>query len=160
VQFCGSDSKVRVYAFDMNGKIEMGWPLVLTQCPCNNRSLTPAIADIDGDKRADMVALSPNGILFAYGISELPPRGDWLQEDHDERNSFTLPPRLEDERLSASRIEPRAHMASGNILPIKEGARLFDAAGRRMGAPYDALPPGLYFAVKGNRAAARLLKVR
>ena len=160
VQFCGSDSKVRVYAFDMNGKIERGWPLVLTQCPCNNRSLTPAIADIDGDKRADMVALSPNGILFAYGISELPPRGDWLQEDHDERNSFTLPPRLEDERLTASRIEPRAHVTSGNILPIKEGARLFDAAGRRMGAPYDALPPGLYFAVEGNRAAARLLKVR
>ena len=161
VQFCGSDNRVRIYAFDIHGKIEKGWPIVLAQCPCNNRSLTPAVADIDGDKRSDLVALSPNGILYAYEISEFPPQGDWLQENHDARNSFALSPRLGRRKPSAVRERPRVHLsASESVSTVKGEWSVFDATGRRMTAPIDLLPPGLYFATEKGRPALRILKVR
>ncbi len=159
VQICGVDNVVRVYAGDLSGTVQLGWPINVTSCVCIYRIMTPAVTDIEGDGRADLVVVSPNGVVFAYEISDRSIKGGWLQERGDAANTCRPVEKGCPKRLKWDRVRITDNIDDGKQWKI------YNVSGRMLGfcktgngimeAGFNELPTGIYIFRRG----ARYLKV-
>ena len=72
-----------LHAFDANGVEPTGWPKFTGGWHVAN----PAIGDVDGDGKNEVVVLTREGNLFVWDTAAAAGREEWPKKRHDLRNT-------------------------------------------------------------------------